>query len=196
MKSFAKLIKLLALAFAGMFILNMLIMLVFFDTNAFNPVNRDDPEISVAENHIDSGNTSDFEMYTDDVYPENASAALDASDEHYQEDDDAVTALEESSSNAADEVSGADSAYFMTSGEIGFLENLGLKDKLEALSLISKIGMKEADKIYYMALDGITYSEMEDIEAILTKYLNQKEMEILTGLFEKNKKQYSSRTLP
>lgn len=193
MKSFGNMIKLLTLAFAGMFLLNVMIMHVFFDTDVFNPVKMDDAEINAAENKLESGNSSDFHRETDSTNPQYASAAQ---DEKYWEDPDDSIVPADSSKDTTDEADEAAATYYMTTSEVGFLGNLSMRDKLEALGLISKVGGEEADKIYDMALDGITYSEMKDIETMLKKHLDQKEMETLTSLLDKNKEKYSGSTLP
>ena len=181
-------IKLLTLAFVGIFLLNMLIMHVFFDTDVFNPVSRDEFDTNIAEIRFNPENTTDSDAVQEEAYPESTPAVA---DDYSQEDINDTAALEEHGIQAAGEAADPDSTYYMTTGEVGFLENLSMLDKIEALSLISKVGREEADRIYDLAMNGITLTEMKDIEAILIKYLDQSEMEKLTGLLEKNKKQYS-----
>lgn len=188
MKSFGNTIKIITLAFACVFILNMLIMHVFFNTDVFNPVSRDQSETDIAGLLFYPENTADSDSMQEEAYPESTPAATDG---YYQQENNDAAAPEKDDIQAAGEGAGPDSTFFMTTGEVGFLENLSILDKLEALSLISKVGREEADKIYDLAMDGVTYAEMKDIEAILKEYLDQEEMDKLTGLLEKNKKQYS-----
>ncbi|NJD03194.1 MAG: hypothetical protein FIA99_11535 [Ruminiclostridium sp.] len=189
MKSFGNIFKHLTLVFAGIFLLNMLIMHVFFGIDVFNPLNRDELETSIAEIRFNPENTPDSDALPEEDYPEGVPAATDGD---FQEGIDDPAAPEEGDIQPSGDAAGLDSTYFMTTSEVGFLENLSLQDKLEALSLISKVGREESDRIYDLAVDGITYTEMKDIEAILSKHLDRDEMEKLAILLEKSKKQFSN----
>ena len=187
MKSFGNTVKLITLAFAGIFLPNMLIMHVFFDTDVFNPVSSEGTETRIAEIRFKPGNTAGAAAVQDEEYPRSTSAAP----EDVSQEDIPDMLPEGFGDEAEAETAGPDSTFFMTTGEVSFLENLSMLDKLEALSLISKVGREEADRIYDLAADGITYSEMKDIEFILKRYLDRDEMETLTNLLNKSKKQYS-----
>ena len=188
MKSYGNIVKLLTLAFVCIFLLNMLIMHVFFNTDVFNPAGREELKADITELRFDAEEITDMVAVPETAYLENTPAE---SEGYYQEESDNEAAQEDYNIQAAEETEGSDSTYFMTTGEVGFLENLSMLDKLEALSLISKVGREESDKIYDLAMDGITYTEMKDIGAIFKKYLDEDEMYKLTALLEKNRKQYS-----
>lgn len=187
MKSFGNTVKLITLAFAGIFLLNMLIMHVFFDTNVFNPVSSEGAEPRIAEIRFNPGKTADAAAVRDEAHPRSTPTVP----EDVSQEDIPDMLPEGFGVEAEVETSGPDSTFFMTTGEVSFLENLSMLDKLEALSLISKVGREEADRIYDLAADGITYSEMKDIEVILKRYLDRDEMATLTNLLNKSKKQYS-----
>lgn len=192
MGNYGNSIKIIIFAFAGLILLNMAIMRVFFNTNVLNPVKSSYSQINIAEQN--TGSDSSYDSWTeagntgvqDDTevlgtyYPE------DPVDLSSEEDNKSSGSVKEDRSNS----------YYMTKSEVGFLGNLDIKDKLKALSLISKVGRKDADKIYVEASDGVTYSEMNDIKDILGKYLTQKEMEILIDLLDKNKQLYTGADMP
>lgn len=189
MKSFGHIIKILAIAFICIFLLNMLVMHVIFDTNVFNPVSRSEPEADLSRIRFEPENTEDADIAEEEAFTESTAVVT---EDYYQYGIYNEAALSEGQA-AMPESEGEepDSTYFMTTGEVAFLENLSMLDKLEALSLISKVGREEADRIYDFAIDGITYTEMKDIEAVLARHLDKDEMAKLTNLLQKSKKQYS-----
>ncbi len=188
MKSVGNTFKLITVALACIFFLNMLIMHVFFNTDVFNPVNRELSKTSIAGFDFNSLSTPGTGVLAEDVGTEDTAAPT---EDNYPKETNEGAVPEDNGTETANEAAEPDSSYFMTTGEVGFLGNLDMLDKLEALSLIAKVGKEEADRIYDLAMDGITYAEMKQIEDILKKYLDKAEMEKLTALLKKNKKQYS-----
>ncbi len=207
MKGFRKTFTIIALAFAGMFLANMAVMNFFFSINvlhpekaynlesdskanpfklvkAFEPVSRagDAYQDKISENSEDRGydiNTAPSGVSSGGTLPESTIPGDIRGD----------------AGTGENTLSDDPAAYYMTTGEVGFLKNLSIAEKLEALSLISKIGKKEADSIYDMAMNGITNSEKKEIESILAKYLDPQELAALTRLLEKNREAYTGLTL-
>jgi hypothetical protein len=95
--------------------------------------------------------------------------------------------------DAAAGAEGDSSPWFMTQDEVECLGSLSITDKLSALSLITKIGQEDADRIYDMASDGITREEMNEIKAILGKSLSQEDLDMVYSLIEKNRDLYAGR---
>ena len=79
---------------------------------------------------------------------------------------------------------------FLGPEEVKFFGQLKLKDKLLAMTLLSKIGTNETDNIFEMAIDGVTYEEYEEIKLKLEKKLSKSEIESLTDIIERNKMLY------
>lgn len=195
MRNFYKLVMTLVLMFTVMFFMNFIVMYVLFGVNVINPVDRTDLKgaAKIQQEDFNAGNPS--ADGADGKYGSDAGASPDS----------VVDALVQSTPEPAGGDTGVlgqgagnggdKAAYYMTSGEVSFLENLSLKDKLEALSVISKIGREEADKIYDMASDGVTVAEMEEIRNILEKYLSKQDMDTLDGILARSKMQYAGQNI-
>jgi hypothetical protein len=180
MRNLSKPLINLLLLFATMFVINFVVMYVLFDINVINPVKRTglNDSSSASKKLVEAVNPSVNEngkSVGDDQIGDEAAESQEAANEN--------GTLRDEAENEA--------AYYMTSDEVGFLEDLSLVDKLEALSLISKVGKEESDKIYDIASDGVTIAEMEEIKNILEKHLSQKEMDTLNGILDKNKLLYA-----
>lgn len=187
MKNFFNRLMILTAAFAGIFLLNMLIMHIFFNTDVFNPVNRSEPEDNLTYIRLEPEETLKISLEEDNE----GSLSLDDESEDFAPAMTDETGLLPENIEAISGNEDPDSTYYMTTGEVGFLENLSLLEKLEAYTLISKVGREEADRIYDMSMDGITYTEMGEIEAVLKNFLSKDEMDTLMELLEKSKQRYS-----
>ena len=80
---------------------------------------------------------------------------------------------------------------YMTSEELTFLTRIDFKDKLTALSILAKLEKEDKDKIIQISLDGVTYSEYYEIEAILKNRLTQEDIEKLRSILDKNRELYA-----
>lgn len=86
-------------------------------------------------------------------------------------------------------VSGTDSEdkrVYLTGEQVKSLEKIDIADKFAAVAILSKVDGKETDNIIKMAEDGVTYSELQQIEKLLQKYLTAAEIEDLKGIIERN----------
>ncbi|MGE5613586.1 MAG: hypothetical protein ACM3XR_04205 [Bacillota bacterium] len=92
-------------------------------------------------------------------------------------------------SNKSDELD--EPGYYIFPGEIEFLKNLSLKDKLFALSIISKIDPAVKDRVYEMSKDGVTYSEFAEIRKSVENYLEPADIESLEEIFLRNRTAYA-----
>ena len=188
MRNLSRPLIILVLLFAAMFLINFVVMYVLFDINIISPIKR----IGIYDNsksakelvkaksptiNENGNNTEDDQIFAEDEAMASEQAA-----------DDSGLLMQETA-NEAD--SGYEAAYYMTSEEVGLLVDLSLSDKLEALSIISSIGKEDADKIYDMALDGVTTAEMDEIRGILEEHLSQQDMDTLNEILAKNKMLYA-----
>lgn len=80
---------------------------------------------------------------------------------------------------------------FMTSAEVIFLNRLGLTDKLSAMRILAKLKGEEADEIYQISSDGVTFSEYADITEILENRLPASDIEKLKDILDKNRMLYA-----
>lgn len=89
-------------------------------------------------------------------------------------------------------MTGADeSGYYVYPEEIELLKYLSLKDKLAAISIISKIDRDIADRVYEMSKDGVTYGEFSEIKESVKNYLEPADVEVLEELFHRSKEIYT-----
>ncbi len=77
---------------------------------------------------------------------------------------------------------------FLTVSEIKSLKSISLADKLKVMTIISKIDKSSIERICHIAGDGITYSEMEEIYAILRKSLKPEHIDELKNIIDRNRK--------
>lgn len=186
MKKFKDSLILLTIVFSALFLLNTGLMYLFFGINVLNPVQREDPaarrspardEAQSAANAGTEGDGTRVEGYAVD----GTSGAI---DEYSIAGTDPGTAGTDST---------ADGGY-MTLEEVQSLGELGLQDKLAALTVLSKIGRSESDRIYELAIDGVTNAEMEEIKGLLEKKLSEADMEVLYGILDRGRKLYAEKT--
>lgn len=82
-------------------------------------------------------------------------------------------------------------AYYLTPDEVDFMGHISLEDKLAAMAILTRLGTQELDRIYNMALDGVTHEEYTTIKAALDKKLSASEEETLIRILDKNKILYA-----
>lgn len=80
--------------------------------------------------------------------------------------------------------------YFLTAKEVSAMENISILDKLAGFTLLYKVSNSDMDRIMGMLNNGLTYAEYESVKAILQNYLNERELQQLNDLLEKNKALY------
>lgn len=190
MKSFGNVVKLITLVTTGLFILNMLVMSIFFNTNVLNPVKTiitsNGQEIVKNEqkaSQYDNGAVNDT-----DLFEATSSESTSQSEEgEIYNVDGYAGEVNNKKLVQNDEGKAVDAAsYYMTTAEIGSLEDMSLAEKLEAVTIISKVNKEAADDIYDMSIDGVTYEEKEKIQTVLGKYLTSEEIQRLMNIFSKN----------
>ena len=81
--------------------------------------------------------------------------------------------------------------YYMTADEIAYLSHLGLEDKLSAMAILSKLGLKEMDRFYEMSHDGVTVTEFAELNAAVESKLTVSDIEALKEILNKSKKLYA-----
>ncbi len=81
--------------------------------------------------------------------------------------------------------------YYMTADEIAYLSHLGLEDKLSAMAILSKLGLKEMDRFYEMSYDGVTVTEFAELNAAVESKLTVSDIEALKEILNKSKKLYA-----
>jgi len=84
---------------------------------------------------------------------------------------------------------------FLTINEIKTLRNMGMADKLKAMTIFSKIDGSSIEKICTIAEGGITYDEVEEIKLLLRKNLASNHIEELNDIIIRNKKLLSQNRL-
>lgn len=185
MKKFKDTLILLTIAFSALFLLNTGLLYVFFGINALNPVKRVE-----ADAHRDqAGNKAEPAVMAETEGGETKveGYSFTGTSENPNENSDTFNA-----SGTAEAGSGPDAGY-MTSGEVQSLGELGLRDKLAALTILSKIGSSDSDRIYELAADGVTNAEMEEIKRLLESKLSQADMEELYVILDRNRKLYAEK---
>lgn len=182
MNKFKDSLILLTIVLSALFLLNTGIMYVCFGINALNPVQRENasarrnPERVNGEPSVKagvSGKGTGVEGYT-------AVGTLESGDEY------PYTGMSTGTASTAD-------TGYMTMEEVQCLGELGLQDKLAALTVLSKVSRSESDRIYELALDGVTNAELEEIRGLLEKELSVTDMEVLYGILDKSRKLYAEK---
>lgn len=166
---------LLVVISAAVFILNMAVMYVLFDINVLNP------KASLqAETEADRTGGNELMEAT---YGAKA-GVVDTSEEDFPANSDESNMMSETD---AFDISG----YYMTSDEIAFLSQLGMEDKLTAMTILTKLGTGEMDRIYDMSLDGVTIEEYADIISSIESRLKESDIEALKEILNKSKMLYA-----
>ncbi len=106
-----------------------------------------------------------------------------------------IASKSESTGNKGSSAAGTDTKkspgdYFLTAKEVSAMENISTLDKLAGFTLLYKVSNSDMDRIMGMLNNGLTYSEYESVKAILQNYLNERELQQLNDLLEKNKALY------
>ena len=155
----------------AVFLLNMAVMYVFFDINFLKL-----QELSrgrVKSEQRDSG--------------EPAGSGVKANEKIESQKDSQTKQVVTGEITEPDNLEG----YFVSPGEIAFMKNLGLEDKLLAMNIASKLGSEEVKRIYGMALDGITAEEYAELMANVEGKLAISDIEAIEELLSRNKMLYA-----
>jgi len=86
-----------------------------------------------------------------------------------------------------------DGRLFMSSEEVEAVECLSFKDKVTGISILSKVGKNDMEKIYDVVEDGVTNEEMGKIRSLLEKYLSESEVDTLYKMLWKTKLLYQEK---
>lgn len=187
MKSFARMIKILAVMFVVLFVFNMAVLYLFFDINVLNPIPKqtgshgsvqNDRRVVLEKHGAGEGSGANERADPDGGNSENAEP-------------------EESTAPSSEEKSDKDlpdTDAYMTADEVACLSELSLSDKLTALSILTKLGTEETDTIYSMAADGVSMEEMVQIEAILRRHLTEEDIGAIVGILEQYKKSHAEQS--
>ncbi len=182
MKKFRDSLILLTIIFSGLFLLNTGFMYAFFGINALNPVQREEAGNRTAL----AGDIVKHAAGTGVAAAETGAEGYVASGAEGMENTGAGAVPDSATGGTNSAVTG-----FMTAGEVQYLGELDLRDKLAALTILSKIGSSESDRIYELAKDGVSDAEMGEIRGLLEKKLSAAEMEVLYGILDKSRRLYA-----
>lgn len=175
MKKYKSSIKLLVIIFAVMFILNMTVMYSVFDINVLNSGAFLQEDLKTAQRGDDGLLTAAPGAKVDD------NIGLGESEPANPAEADQM--LQPGAFNTA--------AYYVTSDEIALLGKLSLEDKFSVMTILSKLGREEVNRIYEMSLDGITFAEFADIKASVENMLSLPDAEALKEILDRNKMLYA-----
>jgi len=82
--------------------------------------------------------------------------------------------------------------YYMTAEELEFIKGrLGLREKISAMAIISRMDKDVIDQISRLARNGITMEEFEIISRAVEQYLTEDEREEILKVLGKNRQLYA-----
>lgn len=169
MRRFKDSMTLLVIIFSALFLINTGVMYLCFGVNAIKPVQRE----GVAAMKKPEGENI--------IHP---AATTELTDE---------TGIDSYSAVGAEENESTDSEIYMTAEEVQGLEQLDIGDKLAALAILSRIGSSRSERIYALAEDGLTDSEMQEIKVLLEEKLSEADMESLYAILDKCRELYAQK---
>lgn len=175
MKKYRSSLTLLAVISVAVFILNMAVMYVLFDINVLNPKASLQAEIEPARTN------------SDEVMEATIGAKIVEKDTYRESDP-----VNQTETSAMPKSGAFDTAsFYMTPDEIAFLSYLDMEDKLSAMTILSKLGTVEVERIYDMSHDGVTIAEFADINSSIESRLEVSDVEALKEILNRNKILYA-----
>ena len=174
MKRFRSSLTLMLTIIAAIFVLNMTVMYVFFHINVLKP-----------RVLLQNGVKTEW-AGSDEQTASSSGASADKNDSLWEGSPESQTGNMVPKSGD----SGND-GYYMTPDEIAFMDHLDLADKLSALTILSKLGSEEVDRIVEISHDGITLEEFADINTSAEGRLSADDVETLKDILYRNKMLYA-----
>lgn len=179
MKKYGKLIIILGIVFASLFLINATVMYSLFGINVLrascvdNGSKRVDDESKIQRSHAGELTNDEFVA------------------EQEERDLREKTGFTGDSSRRYDGRS-VPEGYYMTADEVEFLkQRLGLRDKISAMVIISRMEKDVIDEIYSMSQDGVTMDEFEIISGTIEEHLSASELDKLLDILSKSKMLYA-----
>lgn len=186
MRKRKSILKPLAVIFVAMFLLNMAVMRICFNINVIGAMTSQElmhadmvrslllAAINEADGKTEAGHiTSAFgSPNSAPVGQDNASMSSDA-----------TSAGQDTIPTSTDTEA---SLYAISPGTVAALQHLSLTDKFVALSILSKMGRDEINRIFEISKDGITFDEYEELRVLAENRLKPSDMEALKEILNKN----------
>lgn len=205
MKKFGNVIKFITLVSAGMFLLNIPIMMLLFDINVLNIEKRTIPidvneiykseaaAVPMPEKKIESNKQNEKEAALSKAVEFKKPSDKSIDDKNNRNTNeiesevlkDRIYHVDNYSVKTPEILTDSKEELYMTSADVDSLEALSLAAKLEAVSLISKITAADSKNIYSMSSNGVTFEEKSKIENILKRTLTKQEIKRLIELLDK-----------
>lgn len=204
MRWFVKLIKVFSVIFSAAFII-ILAYLYVPDISALKSVYGFIKPVSSGSGHslknsTDSGNMDNCDdsrqNNTADI-PEtgNADSVENEQSEYRQSpENDESTDIALPGEETGNDIKNPDE-YFITAREVASIEDLSLHDKLTGMAVLSKLDKDDIDKLFGIAVDGITNKEAGEIKQILEKSLSRGDIDTLVNILQKNRRAYADSKL-
>lgn len=178
-------LKPLTVILSVMFLLNMAVMRICFNINVIGATARQKvmhldivrPMLPAAEDEVDGK----IELIEDiaSTSPDTTSSGQDAAS---VSPDDTSTGPDTMPASPDTEAS----LYAMSPGMVAALKHLSRTDKFVALSILSKMGRDEINRIFEISNDGITFDEYEELRVLVENCLKPSDMEALKEILSKN----------
>lgn len=87
--------------------------------------------------------------------------------------------------------SSEDGDYFLTSKEVGLINNISLTDKLKGLTILCKVKKEDFNRLISIVNGGITLDEFDELKLIFERNLCEKDIGTLNEIMLKNKGRYA-----
>lgn len=190
MKRFISLSVLILTIIAAVFVLNMTVMYAFFNINVLKPRILLQNGMKTARTGNDEqtaaspGAKDDRQNPLWEGSPASQAGLANQAGLTNKTDPAETNMMPKSGASDADR-------YYMTPDEIAFLDHLDLPDKLSALTILSKLGTEEVDRIVEMSYDGVTFEEFADINSSAEGRLSADDVETLKDILYRNKMLYA-----
>lgn len=185
-------LKPLAIIFVAMFLLNMAVMRICFNINvigatAWQEVMHTDMVRSLllaAENEADvkSESIEDIASASPDNAPMSSENAPAGQDNTPISSDTTSTGPDTMPTSPDTEAS----LYAVSPVTVAALQHLSRTDKFVALTILSKMGRDEINRIFEISKDGITFDEYEELRVLAENRLKPSDIEALKEILSKN----------
>lgn len=166
MRRCRRFITLLLTIIAALFVLNFLVMYIFFNVNVLR-----------YGFSLNSGRNA--ALKNDIGFTEKSTADFSGTDDPYEASIMNGDCQANGAASEYPEGQNGSNGYFMTQDEITSLKYLSLDNKLAAMVILAKLGMDNADRIYEMSSDGVTIEEFEEIKAIVESELSESDIKTI-----------------
>lgn len=190
MKRFISLSVLILTIIAAVFVLNMTVMYAFFNINVLKPrilLQNGMKTVRTGSNEQTAaslGAKADKQNPLWEGNPASQTGHANQAGLTKKTDPAETNIMPKSGASDADR-------YYMTPDEIAFLDHLDLPDKLSALTILSKLGTEEMDRIVEMSYDGVTFEEFANINSSAEGRLSADDVETLKDILYRNKMLYA-----